>query len=134
MATPLGRWHVLLKILTTASARRFRLDDRPDENPIVKKTLQNDKESLVLGLRSVSFVNRLCWEPVRGFDEVRCQEAAMVQSERSELWPEERDRSKEAAVGDSADQEKDKTQKDRSAKISVEEHLAGLWNVLGLGD
>ena len=58
----------------------------------------------------------------------------MVQSERSELWPEERDRSKEAAVGDSADQEKDKTQKDRSAKISVEEHLAGLWNVLGLGD
>jgi len=62
----------------------------------------------------------------------------MVQSERSELSPEERDRSEEAAVGDSADQEqeKDKSQKDRlaSAKISVEEHLAGLWNVLGLGD
>ena len=60
----------------------------------------------------------------------------MVQSELSELSSEERDRSKEAAVEDSADQGKDKTQKDRpaSAKISVEEHLAGLWNVLGLGD
>ena len=60
----------------------------------------------------------------------------MVETERSERSPEERDRSNEAAVGDSADQEKDKTQKDRlaSAKISVEEHLAGLWNVLGLGD
>lgn len=60
----------------------------------------------------------------------------MVQTERSERSPEESDRSKEAAVGDSADQGKNKTQKDRlaSAKISVEEHLAGLWKVLGLGD
>jgi hypothetical protein len=60
----------------------------------------------------------------------------MVQNERSELSPEKRDQSKVVAADDSGEKPKESAERDRAAKtkISVEEHLAGLWNVLGLGD
>jgi hypothetical protein len=64
----------------------------------------------------------------------------MVQMKRPDMSDEEWDRLKKAAVGKSSDrtdeEEEEEEEKDRleRAKISVEEHLAGLWNVLGLGD
>jgi len=63
-------------------------------------------------------------------------EEFMAQMKRPGMSDEERDRLKEAAVGQSSDRTAEEEEKDRleKAKISVEEHLAGLWNVLGLGD
>jgi hypothetical protein len=63
-------------------------------------------------------------------------EDAMVQMKRSELTPEEWDRLKNAAAGKPEERSGDTEKDERLAaqKISVEEHLAGLWNVLGLGD
>jgi hypothetical protein len=64
-------------------------------------------------------------------------EEFMVQMKRPDMSDEEWDCLKEAAVGKSSDRTaKEEEEKDRleKAKISVEEHLAGLWNVLGLGD
>ncbi len=60
----------------------------------------------------------------------------MVEMKRSEMPEEESSRLKEAAVGKTQDGSKEAEEKNRSeqAKMSVEEHLAGLWNVLGLGD
>ncbi len=60
----------------------------------------------------------------------------MVQMKRPELSPEEWKGLKKAAVGRTEDRpgEKDKNDRLSANKISVEEHLAGLWNVLGLGD
>jgi len=60
----------------------------------------------------------------------------MVQMKRPELSPGEWDELKAAAVGKQDSRAGGKDQDDRlsGSMISVEEHLAGLWKVLGLGD
>jgi len=59
----------------------------------------------------------------------------MVQMKRPELSQEEWDELRDAAVGKSDGRAREKDGNDRLAtEISVEEHLAGLWHVLGLGD
>ncbi|UCD23685.1 MAG: hypothetical protein JSW51_11705 [Gemmatimonadota bacterium] len=61
----------------------------------------------------------------------------MVQIKRPDMSDEEWERLKRAGAGKSSESPaEEEKEKDRlgDAKISVEEHLAGLWNVLGLGD
>jgi len=59
----------------------------------------------------------------------------MVRMKRPELSNEEWDELREAAVGKPDDRAGKRDGNDRLATaISVEEHLAGLWRVLGLGD
>ena len=61
-----------------------------------------------------------------------------MQIERdSDLTPREGDQLKKAAVGESEGEGtavKRRQQRLASSRIGMEEHLAGLWNVLGLGD
>jgi hypothetical protein len=63
------------------------------------------------------------------------QEDAMVQMKRPDLSQEEWNKLRDAAVGKPDQRARKKDGNDRLAtEISVEEHLAGLWKVLGLGD
>lgn len=60
----------------------------------------------------------------------------MVQMKRPELSPGEWNDLKKAAVSkpDLRAGGKDKDDRLSGSQISLEEHLAGLWKVLGLGD
>jgi hypothetical protein len=64
------------------------------------------------------------------------QEDTLVQMKRPELSPGEGNEPKKSAVSkpDLRAGGKDKDDRLSGSQISVEEHLAGLWKVLGLGD
>jgi hypothetical protein len=62
----------------------------------------------------------------------------MVETKRPDRSPEEAHRSDERTTGDLAEgKTEDGGEKQHpcaALKMSIEEHLAGLWRVLGLGD
>lgn len=62
----------------------------------------------------------------------------MIEKQRPDLSPDEAHLLQERIVADlaegKAEQSGEKKGRRAAAKISLEEHLAGLWNVLGLGD